>query len=522
MLSIGDFGCVIDLLILQCQGRVCVLIIAIYIMITNVLRKIHRFLGIPLSVLFVLWFVSGIVMIFAPSFPRAPRNSPLSGFVSDKILPADSLVKASYLNADSLRSFKFSVIDSTVVATIADNTREVTIDATSSLPFVRKHKSAGEIAKEWCQAQIVRIDTLNEVDQWIPFDYYESMCPIYKFHFSDTHQLYVTADGEAIQFSDRQQRIKAWFGTIPHWLYFTVLRKHQEAWTEVVEWCALAGCLMCLSGIILAILIWINYGRKHGFRHIPYRKPLWRWHFILGLLFGWCGVTFTLSGYMSMTTLPKFLVKERTHDNASSAEGKERHSAQKMTSLCSLEKYKLSIDHILSREDSIISISLKDWEGYPYYVLTYPDHTRNIDASVADTVVDFSLTAEMVRNSVQKKYPEADVQVDLLTEYDGDYYSRTGKMTPLPTIRVRYIGDELNKVEYYNTNTGRVRAIDDNSRRHSFLYGGLHRLNIKFLTDRPWLWWTVMMTLMVGGTALSVTGLLMAIKWACRLSKRKK
>lgn len=118
-------------------------------MITNILRKIHKFLGIPLSILFVVWFVSGIVMIFAPSFPRAPRNNPLSGFVSDGILPTDSIVKASNLNADSLRSFKLSVIDSTVVATIADNTREVTIDATSSLPFERKHKSAGEIAKDY-------------------------------------------------------------------------------------------------------------------------------------------------------------------------------------------------------------------------------------------------------------------------------------------------------------------------------------------------------------------------------------
>ena len=42
-------------------------------MFTKFLRNIHKILGLPLSILFFLWFASGIVMIYH-SFPRASQE----------------------------------------------------------------------------------------------------------------------------------------------------------------------------------------------------------------------------------------------------------------------------------------------------------------------------------------------------------------------------------------------------------------------------------------------------------------
>ena len=39
----------------------------------RVVILLHRYLGIPMSVIFVLWFVSGIFMIYAGDMP-APRR----------------------------------------------------------------------------------------------------------------------------------------------------------------------------------------------------------------------------------------------------------------------------------------------------------------------------------------------------------------------------------------------------------------------------------------------------------------
>lgn len=86
----------------------------------------------------------------------------------------------------------------------------------------------------------------------------------------------------------------------------------------------------------------------------------------------------------------------------------------------------------------------------------------------------------------------------------------------MPVIKVEYQGDELNTVEYYDPNGLGVRFYDDNSRLHDMLYGKLHRLSFKILTDYSWLWYTVMLLLLLGGTSLSVTGMVMAVQWIIR------
>lgn len=53
-----------------------------------------------------------------------------------------------------------------------------------------------------------------------------------------------------------------------------------------------------------------------------------------------------------------------------------------------------------------------------------------------------------------------------------------------------------------------------------WLYLKPHTLDFKFLTDRPWLWNIVMYTLMLGGTALSVTGVVLSVRWLLRGLRR--
>src|SRR5215813_12112835 len=59
----------------------------------------HRYLGIPLSFLFLMWFASGIAMIFARGMPsltpemRSERLPPLN-FEAVKLRPSEALEKA--------------------------------------------------------------------------------------------------------------------------------------------------------------------------------------------------------------------------------------------------------------------------------------------------------------------------------------------------------------------------------------------------------------------------------------------
>ena len=46
-------------------------------MLTKIFRKIHQILGLLLSILFLMWFISGIVMIYH-SFPRVNQKLKLA------------------------------------------------------------------------------------------------------------------------------------------------------------------------------------------------------------------------------------------------------------------------------------------------------------------------------------------------------------------------------------------------------------------------------------------------------------
>lgn len=493
-------------------------------MLTKIIRELHKILGIPLSLVFVVWFLSGMVMVFAPSFPRAPRTDPSATALRGAILPTDSLVGLALDSGKTPTSITFDGKYGKNFVTISGADTTVVLDATTGLEPERSNLTTEETAKLYCSAPIQRIDTLREVDQWIPFERYDRMMPIYKFYFNDPekHQLYITASGDVIQMTDKSQRIKAWFGSIPHWIYFTVLRKHQQAWTETVTWAALLGCIMCIAGIIVALIDWWHHGRRTGRYAIPYRKKLWRWHFVLGLLFGWCCITFAFSGYMSMAPVPKFLVKERTQSQdkpeseAKRGERQMRFRNRERNSVASIVDYKVLPSEIMASSDSIMSISYQSWENHPYYTVTYPTSVRYIDAAKSGDISDFVLTYDLVAKKAAKKFPDIKPVLSDVTEYDSEYFSRTGRMTPLPAIRVEYPGDELNTVEYYDPKGLGVRTYDDNSRMHSFLYGKLHRLGFKCLTDLPWLWYTVMFLLLAGGAAVSITGLIMALQWIGR------
>ena len=99
--------------------------------------------------------------------------------------------------------------------------------------------------------------------------------------------------GEVVQYTTRDSRIGAYFGAIPHWLYFTPLRENGPLWSKVVIWASGIGALTSFLGLIVGI--WISLPQKR----IPYAGQK-RWHAILGLIFGVVTCTWVFSGMLSM------------------------------------------------------------------------------------------------------------------------------------------------------------------------------------------------------------------------------
>ena len=286
-------------------------------MLKRILYSTHRILGTILSILFVVWFLSGFVMIYH-TFPRVSNIDRYAhmDILPSNILSPDSAVKClpegSTFFKLSLRSYAgkpfFETMSKEGTTQISADSGAVSnkIEITPSFPQIE------EYAKKWCNADIVKVDTLRELEQWIPFSYLKKDFPIYKFYFGDQdkHQLYISSQtGDALQFTNKNNRFWSWLGAIPHWIYFTSLRQNAKLWTDVITCLSGIGCIICIAGIIIGIRAYIIQYRKKKEWGSPYRKFAYKWHHIMGFVFGIFVFTFTFSGMMSLNDVPDWIAK---------------------------------------------------------------------------------------------------------------------------------------------------------------------------------------------------------------------
>lgn len=471
-------------------------------------------MGLILSILFLMWFVSGIVMIYH-SFPKVNQKLKLETqeTLPGDIVPVDSLLRAL---PDSVRLTGLSVdmyLDRPVF-----HLRGKRLPAElygDSLQEVGRpdFQQVCCMAEQLCGSTDYRVDSLWKLDQWIPFGYLKKEFPIYKFTFNDKekHQLYISSQtGKPLQLTDRHSRFWAWLGAIPHWVYFTSLRQNQALWLDFMVWSSGLGAIMCLTGLWVGVWAFFR-NRKNGLRS-PYKKWWFRWHHISGMIFGLFALTFVFSGMMSLVDIPSWMQKGKQNAPKMQFRGREG-------GMLPADRYVLDYRQIVDSLKDVKSIEWGSFGNHPYYVVNTATGKMNIDAADSGRIQPFRLSEEEVRQAILRIHgKEAEYTLEWLEEFDDDYYSRRGMLT-LPVYKV-VVNDELHTRHYFNPETLYHRQIDDNGRLRGVLYSGLHSLNFKCLTDRPVVWNLVMYVLMTGGTFLSLSGVVLTLSWLGRRIKR--
>jgi hypothetical protein len=97
----------------------------------------------------------------------------------------------------------------------------------------------------------------------------------------------------------------------------------------------------------------------------------------------------------------------------------------------------------------------------------------------------------------------------MLSKYDRYYLDRT-RARPLPVVLAEGTSGERTRY-YIDPKTARVvQTYNSSNWVNRWLYNGLHSLNFPWLYEYRPLWDIVVITLMFGGTALSVTSLVLA------------
>ena len=261
----------------------------------------HRWLGTLFCLLFLMWFLSGVVLMYwdyplvgererlaageAARSSERTRLSPRQAYAALGGSFTPDAVRMALLDGRPVYRFRIGGSQSMVYADDAAVQDEIPQDMSL------------RIASAWTgqPANAAKFEgTLTQPDQWTVSGEFRALRPLWKYSWPDGEEVYVSkVTGEVVQYTTRESRIGAYFGAIPHWLYFTPLRRNGRVWNKVVIWSSGIGAVTSLLGLIVGIWISLPIVR------IPYTGPK-RWHAILGLIFGLITCTWVFSGMLSM------------------------------------------------------------------------------------------------------------------------------------------------------------------------------------------------------------------------------
>ena len=494
----------------------------------------HRYLGIPLSVLFVLWFVTGIAMIYVGGMPTLSPQArltrlPALDIAAVRYTPAEAAERAAsgfgrvalttVLDRPAYR-FASAYGSATVFADTGEALDEIDVETARGVAAQFVGADAGDV-------ELVR--TVERPDQWtlqLGRD-----LPLYKFAVRDGAgtEVYVSPYmGEVRLVTTTKSRTLAWIATIPHWFYITPLRTNQPLWYWVVVVTSALGCLLAVLGLVLGVtqfhkskpFRWANAVRYQGWM---------RWHYISGVFFGIFALTWVFSGLLSMepfdwanadgleirsealtggpVALEQFPRFDADAWNALLAGRtlKELEFRRILDAPYYLARYmEMGTDLFSSENRSVPTRRERLHQPYPITGRAEPQHLLVDARTLTARTEPFAIDALLAR--LRAAAPDVSlVAHELLADYDAYYYSRNGQAA-LPVLRVKF-DDPLETWVYVDPELGQIVAsVHRLHRIERWLYNGLHSLDFGFWYDRRPLWDVGMIVLSLGALVTSTIG----------------
>jgi hypothetical protein len=460
----------------------------------------HRYLGIPLSFLFLMWFASGIAMIFARGMPSLTpdmrlERMPALNFDAVKLSPPEALEKAQ-LGRPPTRATLLTVMGRPVYRFSSDGFVTVFADNGDVLDQIGQPEAL-RIATSFAQLPAEKLSYAGEItqpDQWTLEN--RRALPMQKVVVhddADTH-LYISEEtGEVDILTTRGTRLLAWFAAIPHWMYFTPLRANGAVWRQVVLWTSGIGAILACLGLVLAFT---QYATQYA--------GWMRWHYISGVAFGFFSLTWVFSGLLSME--PFFWA-------SGGGTGNRIPQALRGGPLNFAEFEQLP------RGEAIKEIDFVMIQGEAYYVSHRPGSEPEIIATRSLESRHEPFPVESVLARVRQGSPNVPmIETAVLTNYDS-YYHATERKPPLPVIRVKF-GDPDATWFYVDPRMSQVVGrFTRRERLQRWIYHGFHSLDFNFWYYQGWVWTTVMVLLNLGGVMLSMIGVVIGVKRLVKMSK---
>ena len=495
------------------------------------LMFVHRYLGVAFCVIFVIWFASGIVMVYK----RLPEYT-----------PEERLARMPALDAAAIRISPAQALDA---ATLGEDPGRVVLTSYRSRPVYRFIVDAGyvsvfaddgsyldEVDREGALAVVAAafpesrdtaryLGALDEPDQWTIGNRFAATGVLHHVGLGDAAatEVYVAdTTGEILMKTDRSSRFWGYAGPVMHWFYFRPLRvEHAPLWNNLIVYGSVVGCAICILGLVIGLYRFSLGGRfRRGTSMTPYVGWL-QWHHYAGLLFGVVTLTWTFSGLLTMTPWSLFPQGGPTEEQVRAIRGDgidvSRFSAPPSAALAAFQ------NRFAPKE-----LEFLHFMGAPFYAAyERPDlagrpHRDTVRyASPDERPVRLLVTAGSSAPDVRDGFTRAELEtaaraamsgrepteVAWLTDYDSYYYDRTGGRR-LPALRAKFDDPDQTWLYFDSADGSLVLAEVRGSRAERWLYQSLHSLDFPIVYQTPWLWYPLIVGLSLGGLALSLTSMI--------------
>ena len=508
----------------------------------TVLIYLHRWMGIVLGLAFVVWFVSGMAMMYVgmPRLSAAERlghMKPLD-LSAARVEPSDAArrhdiqgrLQRVEMYFDGRPIYRFDG-----GARIYADTGGIVSGASAdeAMAFVRK----------WLPqyAATVRYDGyVTDSDQWTLGERRGTM-PLHRIAVGDpagTHYYVSEVTGEPTMKTDRRSRVLGYISAVLHWTYFTAFRRNQPLWLQSIAWASLIGAFMTLAGLVIGVVRTRypgHYRMRSGPSHSPYVGWM-KWHHYAGLIFGVVTITWAFSGAMSLGRPFTSMHNKPLTDAQRSAVARSPLRLEQLT----IARMTRALDG-MRPSFAPKELEVLQFQGEPYFVGTRPpapfDYSREIGSNDErnqaeprrEHLIVSALAPERgtlrrfsddslwtIAKAAMPGMPIRDAM--WLTEYDSYYYDQYGTR-PLPVLRVRYDDPDATWL-YLEPSRGTMLKQDRGGRWNRWLYHGLHSLDFPFLYHRRPLWDLVLIALSIGGLVLSGSTLIPSWRRVARHVRR--
>lgn len=465
----------------------------------------HRWMGVAFCLLFAWWFVSGIFMMYwdypAVSAEDRLARAPVLDPSKVKLSAAGAWARMDSDQAPG--SIRLASFDGRPAYYFRTGRSEAIIYADSGeqqdvFPPELNLRTAAAWTRQ--PAIAARVEEVTRPDQWTLEGGLRDLLPLSKYSWPNGDQVYVSeSTGEVVQFTTRSSRLFAHLGPIPHWLYYTPLRQNGPLWSKVVIWSSGIATIAALMGLIAGLTMYSPSRRIS----IPYSGPK-RLHHILGLFFGIVACTWAFSGMLSMEPFP--LSSGRPQGGRSLAAALRGKRPQLSEYAAKPPQEALAQ---LGPAFQVKELELSSFASEPVYLATGARGEKRVIRMRGEPLQSFD--RKRILNVVISTANVAETR--LITQYDEYYLDRTGQR-PLPVLFVR-LNDETNSRYYIDPKTARVVGSYRSSAQswvNRWLYHGLHSINFPWLYNYRPAWDIVVLTLMLGGTSLCVTSVIIGFQ----------